>query len=556
MIFSGLARAGARTALVALLGSATAAAWQARPPAPGGTHISGTVKNAADDTPLLRARVVAQSGPSADPYVTMTGSDGKYVLPDLPPGSYTVSVTRTGYAAQTYGSARQPDGVPVTVAAGQGAANIDFALVAGRAIAGRILDEDGTPFAGAIVRALVSRSQAGSDTLVQVAGAETDDRGEFRLHGLAPGQYYVSASDPAFERVASAHGARRYSPTYHPGVPFADQARPISVTGSGDAPRVEFKLQLVPPARVAGRLVAEDGKPLLNGAIVMSPRDGEGVPMVPPDDPMVLPDGTFSFGHVVAGHYQIRARGQTTPDGNALFAVFSVEVHGTDLEGIEMTLRQGALLDGTIAVEARRGTKPPAFTTLRVRAPFSDGHSFGDSLTGTVRPDGRFALRGLMRGQHQVVIDGLPEPWALKSVHYRGSDITDREITITGKEQLRDLRVTITDVSATVTGIVTNPKDTPVANAGVLVFPKASAFWTRTSRRMRAAYTDQAGRFRISGLPPGEYMAVAAASVDESDLGRRSRLQVLQEIGVPFFLDKDDVEASVTLQVFRGAGTR
>ena len=556
MIWSGLARAGARTALVAVLGTATVAAWQARPPAPGGARISGTVKNAADDAPLSRARVVAQTTPASDPHVALTGADGKYVIADLPPGSYTISVTRSGYAAQTYGSARQPDGLPVPIAAGQTATTIDFALVSARAITGRILDEDGTPFAGAIVRALVSRSQAGSDTLIELAAAATDDRGEFRLHGLAPGQYYVSASDPAFERVASSRGVRRYSSTYHPGVPFADQAKPVTVSGTGPEPRVEFKLQLIPPARVAGRLVAEDGKPLLNGAIIMSPSEGEGVPMVPPDDPSVLPDGTFSFGHVVPGRYDIRARGQTTPEGSALFGVFSLEVLGADVEGIFMTLRQGALLDGTIAVDARRGTKPPQFATLRVRAPFIDGHTFGDALTGIVRPDSQFTLRGLMRGQHQLVIDGLPEPWAVKSVHYRGRDITDQEIQITGKEQMRDVRITITDVSATVSGVVTNPKETPLANAGVLVFPKAAIFWTRTSRRMRAAYTDQAGRFRISGLPPGDYLAVAAPSVDESDLGRRSRLQALQEIAVPFSLDSDDAGASITLQMFTGAGTR
>jgi hypothetical protein len=141
-------------------------------------------------------------------------------------------------------------------------------------------------------------------------------------------------------------------------------------------------------------------------------------------------------------------------------------------------------------------------------------------------------------------------------VHYRGRDITDRDISITAKEQLRDLRITITDVSATVTGVVRNPNETPVANTGVLVFSNLPLFWTRTNRRMRAVFTDSAGRFRVSGLPPGDYVAVAAASADPSDLGRRSRLEALQHIGVPFRLEKDDAETSLTLRVFHGAGTR
>jgi hypothetical protein len=71
--------------------------------------------------------------------------------------------------------------------------------------------------------------------------------------------------------------------------------------------------------------------------------------------------------------------------------------------------------------------------------------------------------------------------------------------------------------------VVTNPNATPVAQRRRARVSERPAFWTRTSRRMRAAYTDQDGRFRVSGLPPGEYMAVAAPSVDESDLGRPSR---------------------------------
>ena len=33
---------------------------------------------------------------------------------------------------------------------------------------------------------------------------------------------------------------------------------------------------------------------------------------------------------------------------------------------------------------------------------------------------------------------------------------------------------------------------------------------------MRIAYTDQGGRFSVSGLPAGEYVAVTSRSVDES----------------------------------------
>ena len=131
----------------------------------------------------------------------------QYALSDLPAGSYIVSVTRTGYAPQIYATGprrhvRRRSSSPNA----QQAANVDFALVPGGYIAGRILDEDGTPFAGAEVDALVTRIENGADTLFSVSTAQTDDRGEFRLFGLAPGQYYVSAGDPAFRAVSTPKG--------------------------------------------------------------------------------------------------------------------------------------------------------------------------------------------------------------------------------------------------------------------------------------------------------------------------------------------------------------
>jgi hypothetical protein len=312
---------------------------------------------------------------------------------------------------------------------------------------------------------------------------------------------------------------------------------------------VEFRLKIVPPARVAGKLVAADGKQLFSAAIIMSPVDGDGAPSVPPDDPSLLPDGTFHFGQVVPGQYQIRARGQIDAAGAALFAVYTLTVQGTDVSDIQMVLRRGGLLDGRLTVESRNGTKPPPLPSIRVRAPFIDGNSFGDALTGTVQSDGTFALRGLMKGAHQLVLDGLRPPWVMKSVLFRGTNITDQQFDVTEQEQFREVRVTITDAGSEVSGIVQNARNLPVANTGVLVFPRVALFWMRTNRRMRVAYTDREGRFTIPGLPAGEYLAVASLAVDESDLGRRDRLSAWEGLATPFALDADDGRATVVLHV-------
>jgi hypothetical protein len=304
----------------------------------------------------------------------------------------------------------------------------------------------------------------------------------------------------------------------------------------------------VPPARVTGRLVAYDARQFLSGAIILSPL-GEGVPIVAPEEPQIFPDGRFSFDGVAPGRYQIRARGQTDRTASSLFAVYSIEVFGTDLEGIRMTLRPGAMLDGTVTFESVRGGRPPDLSTIRVRAPFVDGNAFGDSLTGTVKSSGAYVLRGVMKGSHQLVVDGLAPPWVVKSVSYRGKDITDAQLAVDEREQLHDVRIVLTDTAGEVSGVVQNPRKLPVADTGVLVCSKTQAFWMRTSRRMRVTFTDRDGRWRVVGLPPGEYFAVASPLIDESDLGRRERLEALASIGTPFRIDSDEARPALTLQV-------
>jgi hypothetical protein len=154
-----------------------------------------------------------------------------------------------------------------------------------------------------------------------------------------------------------------------------------------------------------------------------------------------------------------------------------------------------------------------------------------------------------MPGEHQLVVDGLPPPWVLKSVLYRGTDITDRQFRVDERQNFRDVRVTITDVMGQVSGVVQNARNLPVANSGVLIFPSAPIFWMRTNRRMRIAYTDREGRFTVPGLPSGEYLAVASLGVDESDLGRRDRLLAWQPLATPFLIASDEGQATVKLSM-------
>jgi hypothetical protein len=517
--------------------------------------LAGRVVDAGTHAPLSRARVTLTSPAISEPRIALSGRDGTYSFRNLPAGAYSVVVTRTGYAPQQYGERRTEAPLTVPVAAGQNVTGIDVSLQRAGVIVGQILDEDNVPFAGAIVDAVISRTERGQPTLLSVSRTESDDRGEFRLIGLAPGQYYVTAFDPAYLNVGDETGPLSYTPTYYPGVVFVDQATRVTVTpGAEPSSKIVFSLKIVRPARVSGQLSTLDRRQLISGAVIMSPVHGEASAAVPTRDVTILPDGTFSFRNVPPGRYQIRARGEIDPNGVSLFSTFSITVEGHDVSNLDMTLVPGASVEGTLTVEATSTPKPLTFDGIRVRAPFADGTSFGDAPTGDVRIDGSYRIRGLMPGSHYVTIEGLPYPWVLKSVVYRGRDITDASIEVESRQALKDVRVTITDAASEITGVVRDERGQPAPDALVMFIPTARHFWTRTSRRFGLLRTDAAGRFRIRGLPSGEYHAVATFDVDESEALRRDLLHELVVHGVPISLgDRGQRTIDIPLVAFSTA---
>src|SRR5262245_41811986 len=77
------------------------------PPATGTAVIRGRVVAGDSGKPLRRAHIQV-SAPELGPEgrSTSTNLDGKYEITDLPPGRYSITVTRSGYLRLSYGQRR------------------------------------------------------------------------------------------------------------------------------------------------------------------------------------------------------------------------------------------------------------------------------------------------------------------------------------------------------------------------------------------------------------------------------------------------------------------
>jgi hypothetical protein len=506
------------------------------PPAartPPTSSLSGIVVSENERTPLTRARIVLTSTTLAEPRVAISGPDGRYRFAHLPAAGYVVGAMRSGYAPQEYGARPSAPTELVRLGDNENRTGIDFALASAGVITGVILDEDGKPFAGAAVEALVSRTDAGLATLVAVSSARTDDRGAFRLAGLAAGQYYVSALDPAFARVGDETGPLHYTPTFYPGVIFAEEATRVSVTPAGGAPPITITLKIVRPARVSGLMAADDRRALVSGSLVMTPVHTEGIMTIATEDVRILPDGSFVVRGVPPGRYELHARGEVDTTSATLFATYRVIVDGLDIPDVQMTLIPGAVLSGVMVVEAGRTGQPSG---VRVRAPLADGSRSGDALTGDVQADGSYRILGLRPGIHMITVDGLRAPWVVKRVTYQGQDITDSGVVAESRQRFENVLVTVTDRASDLSGVVRTPSGSAAAGAMVLIIPVSEEFWTRLGRRLGVVRTDTAGRYRLRGLPPGEYRAVASLDLDESEVHRAGLLRDLSAAGIPLTL--------------------
>lgn len=166
-----------------------------RAPLPQGAgSISGRVLTADTGRPVKRARVTVAGG-SRGGRTTTTDDQGRHQIADLSAGTYTVTGSKSGFVDAVYGQRRpQQPGTPLTLADAQAAADIDLRLTRGGVITGRVLDEDGEALARALVTVQRYQYVRGERQLTPAGGDQTDDRGQYRVFGLPPGDYYVSAT--------------------------------------------------------------------------------------------------------------------------------------------------------------------------------------------------------------------------------------------------------------------------------------------------------------------------------------------------------------------------
>jgi len=527
----------------------------------GTAMIRGRVVAGDTGSPLRRAQVRLSSSEVRGGRVAQTDGDGRYEFRELPAGRYTLQASKAGYVNLSYGQRRPfEQGKPIELLDAQVVDKADFALPRGSAITGRVLDEFGDPVAEAMVQAMRYQFVGGQRRLTPTGrGGQTNDLGQYRIFGLPPGEYYVSATLRSGGRFVSLGAGASfslgaagddeptaYAPTYYPGTTNPGEASRVPVAIGQEAGSVDFQLLPVRTARITGMVLDSFGRPAAGAMVMLMPRNLESAFMLLGGGRgRVAKDGAFALTGVVPGDYtlQVRSGGAVTmisaAGGTASFMVATTEtrtgegadaprepefamlpvtVAGQDITGLTLTTGPGGRMSGTVVFEDGPTPARDSWQNMRVMA-----RPAGNDLTATmgrgmdpVAEDGAFEVSGIA-GDVLVRPLGLPPGWTLKAVEYNGQDITDSPIEFRGGEEATGVRVVLTALSTEVSGLVNDDRGRPVKDYTVVVFAEDSAKWTPDTRFVAVGRPNQDGRFSVKDLPPADYLAVALDYVQQGE---------------------------------------
>ncbi|HYT76663.1 MAG TPA: carboxypeptidase-like regulatory domain-containing protein, partial [Vicinamibacterales bacterium] len=359
---------------------------------------------ASDTGSVVRRAQVRISGPDIGNKTALTDAQGRYEFKGLPAGRFNVSVSKSGFVTMQYGQNRPFEpGRPIELVEAQVMEKADVALPRGSVLSGRVVDEFGEPVADANVVAMRMQYTSGKRRLVPSGrNSTTNDLGQFRVYGLPPGEYYVSASlrtmDAMVMDILGANAAggptgsnqnSGYAATYYPGTPNPGEAQRIPLTVGQELPSIDIQLQPVRLARISGTAVGSDGKPMSGALVMMIPSMKEAVAMMPGGTSRTNKDGQFTLTGVAPGDYQIQiqslaammnAAGQAmmfisgdsgapnTPPApqEREFATASLTVAGEDVTGLVVVGMRGAKATGKITFEG--GARPDGITAIRLMA--------------------------------------------------------------------------------------------------------------------------------------------------------------------------------------------
>lgn len=479
--------------------------------------IEGQVLSLPTGEPIRKAQITLQSmsAENRSGYSAVADASGHYILPDIDPGQYRLSAARNGFVSAQYGagSASQA-GTPLTLNPGQHIGDISFRLLPHGVITGRVLDEDGEPVQYAQVSTMRYRFVNGKRQLAPAgAGTGTNDLGEYRIFGLAPGKYYLTATYRrqnmiAPERRSADTPDEGYVPTYYPGTNDPTGAVAIELGPGAVLNVADLTLRKARTVRIRGHVVNTMGEGLPQRIMLrLMPRNTAFIGFSSMLTSQVTRNqgGTFELRGVTPGAYTLMA--QWSDNEKSYSVRQSVDVGSSNLDDVNVVLTPGLELKGQVRVEGNGEMNLGAmWVMLDAQSPFSMGRP-----NARLEDDRSFTLEGVSADKYTVNLRGLLENLYVKSIRMGDMDVLDAGLDLT-RGISGALEILISPNGGQVDGAVSGPKQQAATGARVVLVPDERH--REQSPLFKMVTTDQYGHFTIKGITPGDYKLFAWEQIE------------------------------------------
>ncbi len=540
--------------VVSYFGSCSVAYSQTKPAkkSPGGT-ISGkvTIKGKATPGIVVGLRVSQPTSPYEPSLRATTDQEGRYRLTDVPAGTYQITPAAPAFVGADINSRSQT----VVILEGESVEGIDFALVRGGVITGKVTDAEGRPVIEERV-SLFSGNQppnprASAPQLYPITISQTDDRGIYRMFGLTAGRYKVATGDDENGFFDASGRRASYKRTFHPDVTDPAQATVVEVTEGSEATKIDITLgnatqtfaasghvidgestQPVVGIRLGLQLIIDQQRRTYVSASIVSNSLGE-----------------FRAENLPPGKYGIFVQPQQDSDVRSDWVTF--DILDQDANGLVVkTSKGGASLAGSVVLE-NTDDKTVLVTLTQLRVQGYVQSQVGSPSMGhnsTINFDGSFFLNGLESGTANLSL-GAQDRNLLKGFTVsrieRDGIVQPRGIEIKTGDQITGVRMVVNYGSATVHGIIKG--ENGELPSGARFFVQVTKAGERTG--IRPPQVDSRGHFIMEGLPGGLYYFVVTL-VGPSP-GRTPRPTAKQQVNIT---DSVVNEVTITLDLGQKPG--
>src|SRR5579862_381898 len=438
--------------------------------------ISGTVVNASTGEPLRHA---AATIPQA---ATLTDAAGIFRFCGLPAGAYYANAEKPGFTAA---------GTQVVI--GPSRENILLRLQPLAVIKGKVTESGGEPLEKVLIQALSITTEDGRRKVKVESAVSTDDRGEYRLPGMAAGPYLLRAAgwQGAASGAKSSDSGETFAAVYYGGATDLASAAPLAVA-AGSQLDADFSVTLAPSYRIRGVLAGFSA-------------------LLPPKIELLGPEGDLSAAPVAfspaTGVFQIsnvaslinntpatESEGEESRRGEQ-----AVQVGSTDVNDVLLTLAGTVTLKGAVRVAGASVSSPlPPACSVDV-SPAGDSMSQETAVESSTSDDGEFEVPSLLPGRYRVKMECANG--YIAAAHFGDADLLARDelLIIPGAPPPR-LEAVLNRDGGTLDLAEDTDKE-PVTAWLALVPDSGNDLHTR--------FAILKGKLSLSGIAPGDYHVYA-----------------------------------------------